>query len=110
MIDKRKYSDRAEYIKRAVDKRRKKIKLLAINYKGGKCKLCGYDRCRGALEFHHLDGLKKDFGLSTQGLTRSWDKTKKELDKCVLVCSNCHREIHAGLTQPSQEIEDRKTR
>lgn len=105
MADKRKYSDRAEYLKKAVDKRRKKIKSLAVTTKGGKCQFCGYDRCIGALEFHHLDPKGKDFGLGQNGLTRSWERTKNELDKCVLVCSNCHKEIHAGLLQPSQVIE-----
>lgn len=97
MPKRRTYSDRAEYIKQAVDKRRKKIKSWAIEYKGGKCSLCGYKRYQGALEFHHLDSFKKDFGLSMAGLTRSWERTKKELDKCLLVCSNCHKEVHAGL-------------
>ena len=50
-----------------------------------------------ALEFHHLDPSQKDFGISSKGYTRSWDKVKEELDKCILVCSNCHREIHSGL-------------
>ena len=94
MKTKRKYSDRAEYIKKAVAKRRRKIKILAIEYKGGKCCLCRYKRYQGALEFHHLDARKKDFGLGADGLTRSWERTKKELDKCILVCSNCHKEVH----------------
>jgi 5-methylcytosine-specific restriction endonuclease McrA len=105
MADTRKYSDRAEYLKKAVDKRRKKIKEMAIVYKGGKCFFCGYKRCVGALEFHHLDPKGKDFGLGANGLTRSWERTKNELNKCILVCSNCHKEIHAGLLQPSQVIE-----
>lgn len=70
---------------------------MAVEYKGDKCSVCGYDRCADALEFHHLDPSKKDFGISSKGYTRSWDKVKEELDKCILVCSNCHREIHSGL-------------
>lgn len=70
---------------------------MAVEYKGGKCSVCGYDRCADALEFHHLDPSQKDFGISSKGYTRSWDKVKEELDKCILVCSNCHREIHSGL-------------
>jgi 5-methylcytosine-specific restriction endonuclease McrA len=99
MADKRKYRDRAEYLKAAVDKRRKKIREMAVEYKGGKCFLCGYKKCIQALEFHHLDKSQKDFGLSADGITRSWIKTKHELDKCVMLCANCHREVHAGLTQ-----------
>lgn len=91
----------------AVQKRREKLKVMAIAYKGGKCQICGYDRYVGALEFHHLDPTQKDFGISAKGYTRSWDKNKQELDKCILVCANCHREIHNGITEcPSKSISD----
>lgn len=101
MSDKRTYSDRREYLIHAVAKRRKKIRELAIESLGGKCHFCGYKKCHAALDFHHIDGNDKSFGLSQDGLTRSWEKTRKELEKCILVCANCHREIHAGLLQPS---------
>jgi len=65
--------------------------------------ICGYDRCSGALDFHHIDPKEKEFGLSVKRLTRSWEKMKKELDKCVLICANCHREVHAGITQLPKE-------
>lgn len=78
----------------AVQKRRNKVKLMSIEYKGGKCEICGYDKCIDALEFHHLNSYKKDFGIVEKGYTRSFDKVKEELDKCILVCANCHREIH----------------
>lgn len=100
-MDKRTYKDRAQYNIQAVAKRRKKLKSMAIEYKGGKCMICGYNRYVGALDFHHIDEKNKSFGLSTKGLTRSWKKTKAETDKCILVCANCHREIHAGLVQLS---------
>ena len=96
MTDKRKYRDRAEYLKLAVDKRRKKLRLMAIQYKGGECQICGYKICAQALEFHHLDPKIKDFGISASGSTRAWKLTQHELDKCVMLCANCHREIHAG--------------
>jgi hypothetical protein len=53
-----------------------------------------------ALEFHHLESLQKDFGISSKGYTRSWVKIREELDKCVLLCANCHREVHTGLQLP----------
>lgn len=81
----------------AVQKRREKIKKLAIEYKGGKCSIYGYNKCESALEFHHLDSSTKEFGIGENGYTRSWQKVKEELDKCILVCSNCHRELHAGI-------------
>jgi predicted HNH restriction endonuclease len=84
-------------MKTAVVKRRKKLKDMAIEYGGGKCQVCGYDRCKRALSFHHKEPSQKDFGLSSRGLTRSWEKTKIEIDKCILVCANCHMEIHEGM-------------
>ena len=81
----------------AVQKRREKIKTLAVQYKGGKCIVCNYNKCQQALEFHHLDPSEKEFGVGEKGYTRSWEKVKQELDKCVLLCSNCHKEVHAGL-------------
>ena len=77
---------------------------MAVAYKGGVCQCCKYNKYIGALEFHHINPDEKDFGISVKGYTRSWENNKKELDKCVLVCSNCHREIHAGFTLCPQEI------
>jgi hypothetical protein len=81
----------------SVIKRRKNLKKKSVEYKGGKCIVCGYDRSIEALHFHHLDNTQKDFGISQGGFTRSWEKVKNEIDKCVLVCSNCHSEIHSNL-------------
>ena len=75
---------------------------MAVEYKGGRCQVCGYDRCIEALEFHHLDPTQKDFGISHKGYTRSWEKVKEEVDKCILLCANCHREFHAGKLQLPQ--------
>ena len=76
-----------------------KLKEQAIAYLGGKCERCGYNRCNAALDFHHKDPSQKDFGIAAKGHTRSWDAIKKELDKCELVCSNCHREINSQVAQ-----------
>ena len=73
----------------------KRTKEKLIEYKGGKCQVCGYNKCASALEFHHLDPSQKDFTIS--GGTKSFESLKPEVDKCILVCANCHREIHAGL-------------
>jgi hypothetical protein len=72
--------------------RRENIKKKALQYKGGKCERCGYDKCERALAFHHLDPTQKEYTLSRSNI--SWDKVKKELDKCILVCCNCHMELH----------------
>jgi DNA-binding CsgD family transcriptional regulator len=68
----------------------------AVEYKGGKCIVCGYNKYIGALDFHHLDPSKKEFSIGKLR-TYSLDKLKSELDKCVCVCRNCHAEIHHGL-------------
>ena len=100
LSDKRRYSDRREYMIQAVKKRRKKIRQMSIEYKGGHCEFCGYDRCPEALEFHHLEYPEKDFGISDKWYTRSWERTKTELEKCLLLCANCHREVHSELQLP----------
>ena len=69
-------------------------KLRAINEFGGKCQKCGYDKCITALEFHHLDEKNKSTTPSHAIMRWSWEKALKELKKCILVCANCHREIH----------------
>ena len=71
------------------------IKRWALEYKGSKCEICGYNKCSAALDFHHKDPKEKDFNLSDGNLILDWCEIKKELDKCSLVCANCHREIHA---------------
>lgn len=109
MSNKRVYADRREYLIKAVAKRRKTLKTRAIEYLGGKCFYCGYKRSYAALDFHHVDESSKRFGLSQDGLTRSWKRTQVELDKCILVCANCHREIHVGLLQPSTAMLKRKS-
>ena len=99
MKDKRTHADRREELIRAVAKRRRKIKTMAIEYKGGKCQICGYEKYQGALDLHHLNAEEKRFGIGDKGYTRSWAKVREELDKCILVCANCHREVEAGITQ-----------
>lgn len=76
-----------------VKNRRQENKLKAIKYKGGKCENCGYDKCVWALDFHHINKKDKDFSIA-QYSTLSWEKIKLELDKCMILCANCHREKH----------------
>jgi len=73
--------------------RRVDLKLRAIEHMGGKCSKCGYDKCPAAFDFHHLDPREKDFAISSK---LSWTVVVEELKKCVLLCSNCHREAHDG--------------
>jgi len=77
-----------------VRKRRKANKQKAINLLGGKCKLCGYNKCNDALEFHHINPKEKEFMLSKVWNSKTWEKLLPEIKKCVLLCANCHREVH----------------
>lgn len=75
---------------------RRSMKKQAIKILGGKCSVCGYDKCIDALEFHHKNPKEKDFKIGS-GNTMSWKEYKNEAEKCVLLCSNCHKEIHSKL-------------
>lgn len=76
---------------------RRRTKLRLIAEAGGRCQLCGYDRYGGALHFHHIDPRRKEFGLAARGFTQSIAKQRAEAAKCVLLCSNCHAEVEAGI-------------
>jgi hypothetical protein len=76
---------------------RQRAKRRLVAEAGGSCRLCGYDRFAGALHFHHLDPSRKEFALSTRGLTKSISRLRVEGSKCVLLCSNCHAEVEAGI-------------
>lgn len=79
----------------AVVRRRQKVKQILVQEAGGCCQLCGYDRCLAALEFHHVDPSRKEFGLARCG-AHSLEKLRGEARKCVLLCSNCHAEVETG--------------
>ena len=72
---------------------RRSMKKQAVKILGGKCMICGYNKCIDALEFHHKDPTKKEFKIGS-GNTMSWKEYRLEVQKCLLVCSNCHKEIH----------------
>ena len=78
-------------------RRSKKEKLVSLF--GGQCKLCGYKKYVGALDFHHINPKQKSFALSVKGLCYSWDTILEEAKKCVLVCKNCHSEIEANINK-----------
>lgn len=78
----------------SVIKTQRRKKLYAIEMFGGKCQICGYNKCPNALEFHHVESNNKKEKPAYVIMRWSWERAKKELDKCILVCANCHREIH----------------
>lgn len=77
--------------------KRKNYARIQIEIKShfeGKCKICGYNKCLSALEFHHLDSSKKEKTVSRFIQAGSKSKAYKEAEKCILICANCHRELH----------------
>jgi hypothetical protein len=82
--------------KKRASKSQKNMKLKSIEYLGGKCSICGYSKYYGSLDCHHKDPTKKDFSIS-DGRCYDFEKLKLELNKCILVCRNCHGEIHGGI-------------
>ena len=99
---------RSCFSKATIEKQRK-FKAMIVKYKGGKCQNqnCstpgGYSRSINAFDFHHIDPSKKEFNISKVRRCKMNEKIKKELDKCILVCANCHREIHEEIILKSQK-------
>lgn len=77
-----------------VRERNRKIKLIGIEYLGGKCARCGQQFPAYVYDFHHRNPKEKE-GAPALLMHRTWEKVKKELDKCALLCTNCHRIVHA---------------
>lgn len=80
---------------RDVVARKHKLKLAAIEYKGGKCHRCGGTFDPVCIDFHHIDPSAKDTNIANAMLGKTFDDIRAEIDKCVMVCSNCHRIIHS---------------
>lgn len=83
--------------------KRRTLRERSVDYKGGKCEICSYDTCLSALEFHHPNPAVKEFNISDRVTT--FEDIQAELDKCHLLCANCHREVHEGL-HPSYLVLD----
>jgi hypothetical protein len=84
---------------------RKRTKEQLVNAMGGCCVICGYNKCNAVLAFHHLDPSKKDFSFGgVRANPQSIDKIIIEVKKCIMVCHNCHTEIHAGITSVPENV------
>jgi len=91
------YQHKAEKVRKSQNERNRRLKAEALELFGSKCKLCGYDRYKSALQFHHIDPTTKiDNPVTIIYNTGNVEKARFELDKCILVCSNCHMALHSG--------------
>jgi Homeodomain-like domain/Helix-turn-helix domain len=81
----------------AVTRRRRRVKAKLVEEAGGQCAVCGYDRHIGALQFHHLDPGVKRFTIAGVGVSLSLERARHEVEKCILLCANCHAEVEGGL-------------
>lgn len=84
-------------MQRVSDQRRKNKATLVAEH-GGKCRICGYNKCVRSLHFHHIDPSTKLFNLAFKGNSPGIARMREEASKCVLLCSNCHGEVEAGVT------------
>lgn len=90
---KNKYYQNNSYQKQQERGIKRKDKL--IEKSGGKCEICGYNRSRVSLSFHHIDPSEKSFGLDARNISnRSMKSVLEEYKKCQLLCLNCHSELH----------------
>ncbi|HEX3510109.1 MAG TPA: helix-turn-helix domain-containing protein [Solirubrobacteraceae bacterium] len=85
----------------AVTRRRRRVRALLVEEAGGACQICGYDRCRRALHFHHVEPLDKRWEINARGAAFAIERLRAEATKCVLLCSNCHMEVEDGLADVS---------
>lgn len=86
-------------------RRRRKENLIKVC--GSKCNLCGYNKTNSALEFHHINPLEKEYAIASCGTCHDLEKDLQEISKCILVCANCHREIHDNLFSQEELVEKR---
>ena len=82
-----------------VSEQRRKNKKILVEEHGGKCKICGYNRYYGSLQFHHIDPTTKSFGVSDGGISNGISRMREESKKCILLCANCHAELENGIIE-----------
>jgi DNA-binding CsgD family transcriptional regulator len=90
--------------KERVARWRRDAKDELVRAAGGRCVLCGYSKCLGALQFHHVDPRTKSFGLAMRGHTKSMGKLMAEAKKCILLCANCHAEVERRVTSVPKRV------
>jgi hypothetical protein len=78
-----------------VSERRRRVKRELVELAGGECSTCGYNRSMAALQFHHVDPATKSFNIAARGHCYSRKRLMEEVEKCILLCANCHAELSA---------------
>ena len=81
-----------------VTQRRREVKATLVAEAGGRCAVCGYDRCIRALQFHHLEPSNKRHTVCNDGRMIAIAALRAEAQKCLVLCANCHAEVEAGAT------------
>jgi hypothetical protein len=87
------YKNKEDFYAYCINRWRKR-KEMAVDYKGGKCVRCGYDKHPAALQFHHTNPEEKSANWGKLK-SKSWKKITEEIDKCILLCANCHAIEHS---------------
>lgn len=90
----------SERVTRARHKRKQEI----VDIMGGKCAICGYNKNIAALELHHINKEEKEFSIGSSGAYPKYDILIPELKKCILLCANCHREVHNPLEDEEEKV------
>jgi DNA-binding CsgD family transcriptional regulator len=94
---------RSPAIQKKIPDHRRRLKLKSIAYSGGQCLKCGYRTAMRSLTFHHIDPTQKEHRIAF-GRSIGWKKQKIELDKTILLCQNCHGELHEDFWQPTKKM------
>lgn len=85
---------------------RKNTKTRIVQAMGGCCQICGYDRCYDSLDLHHINPEEKEFGIGgIRANPKKWKIIAKECKKCILLCKNCHTELHNGITKMPENFQ-----
>lgn len=99
IIVRRYYNNHLVQYKQRYEEKKKWINDYKL-FKG--CAICGYNKCAGALKFHHNGN--KEFVIGRGYYKYNWEKVEKEIEKCIILCANCHEELHFKLQVNYKEV------